>query len=77
MEWISVEAELPEDRQFVIVSGGIAYHGRDGRWMTATGCDLPGRPIQWEVTHWMPLPDPPNSRDAERVPGTDLDNQLP
>ena len=58
--WISVEDELPEDNTTVIVSGGIAYI-RKGDWYTLTGERYPGKLIHWEhgVTHWQPLPPPP------------------
>jgi hypothetical protein len=58
MEWISVEDELPDFGETVIVSGGIAYL-TDGVWYSATGeanGEANGRIIQWKVTHWMPLP---------------------
>ena len=60
-EWISVEDQLPVYDETVIVAGGIAYRRilDDGRWYTLTSCDYPGKPIQWDVTHWMPLPDGP------------------
>jgi len=55
--WISVEDRLPEENEIVIVSGGIACL-LGGVWHSQTGIDT-GRPIQWELTHWMPLPDAP------------------
>ena len=65
-EWISVEDRLPEDNVYVIVKGGIAYYRRGkgryavcGEWWTLTGERFPGRIIQWQVNHWMPLPTPP------------------
>ncbi len=57
-DWISVEDKLPDENTNVIVDGGIAYY-RKGLWMTLTGELFPGKPIQWIVTHWMPLPEPP------------------
>ncbi len=57
-EWISVEQELPPSADMVIVPGGIArYYAKQGGWYSYTACE--GRPIQWDVTHWMPLPVPP------------------
>jgi len=56
-EWISVKDRLPGDYA-VLVSGGVAYYA-DGVWYTVTGFTYPGVPIRWEVTHWMPLPEPP------------------
>ena len=57
-EWVSVEDGLPEEKQRVIVRcervgtsvGWILW----GRWMTDIG------PHAGDVTHWMPLPAPPD-----------------
>lgn len=57
-EWVSVEDRLPEEKQRVIVRcervgtsvGWILW----GRWMTDIG------PHAGDVTHWMPLPAPPD-----------------
>ena len=62
-EWVSVEERLPEEKQRVIVRcervgtsvGWILW----GRWMTDIG------PHAGDVTHWMPLPTPPDSRPPE------------
>lgn len=59
-EWVSVEERLPEEKQRVIVRcervgtsvGWILW----GRWMTDIG------PHAGDVTHWMPLPAPPDRR---------------
>jgi hypothetical protein len=51
--WQPIET-APKDK-VIIVSGGIA-HWRNGEWWTLTGEQWPGRPIEWEVKHWMPLP---------------------
>ena len=65
-KWISVEDELPESwsgfaSKLVLVHGGVArYDHRQERWITVTEEAYPGRPIEWEVTHWMPLPQSPN-----------------
>ena len=56
-EWVRVEERLPEEKQRVIVRcervgtsvGWILW----GRWMTDIG------PHAGDVTHWMPLPEPP------------------
>lgn len=63
MRWIPVEERLPEEKQRVIVRcervgtsvGWILW----GRWMTDIG------PHAGDVTHWMPLPEPPDSRPPE------------
>jgi hypothetical protein len=60
-EWISVKDDMPRAGVVVIVEGGIAYHSpARGCWMTLTAEQYPGKEIQWPVTHWMPLPDPPS-----------------
>lgn len=59
-KWISVKDSLPNTPKLVFVHGGVAYCN-DGKWFTITGETWPGRIIQWPVTHWMPLPDPPES----------------
>jgi hypothetical protein len=61
MEWISVEDKMPEPDRLVIVKGGVAVFRKWGVWITMTGRDS-GKPIQWDVTHWMPLPEPPEDR---------------
>ena len=68
MEWKPIDS-APKDGTVVIVPGGIAHwrvspspidqmKNVEG-WWTLTGEEYPGRPIEWEVTHWMPLPSPP------------------
>ena len=62
-EWVSVEESLPEEKQRVIVRcervgtsvGWILW----GNWMTDIG------PGAGKVTHWMPLPAPPDRRPPE------------
>ena len=56
--WVSVEERLPEPTYCVLVyttdySIEVAARGRDGEWMS------------YEVTHWMPLPVPPDRRPPE------------
>lgn len=62
-EWVSVEERLPKEKQRVIVRcervgtsvGWILW----GNWMTDIG------PGAGKVTHWMPLPAPPDRRPPE------------
>ena len=62
-EWIPVKVRLPEEKQRVIVRcervgtsvGWILW----GNWMTDIG------PGAGKVTHWMPLPAPPDRRPPE------------
>lgn len=58
-QWVETSERLPELAQNVVVDGGIGYLGLEGVWYSETGAGY-GLPIQWEVTHWMPLPSPPN-----------------
>lgn len=57
-EWVSVEESLPEPTYCVLVyttdhSVEVDARGGDGEWM------------MYEVTHWMPLPAPPDRRPPE------------
>ena len=60
-EWVRVEERLPEEKQRVIVRcehvgtsvGWILW----GKWMTDIG------PHAGDVTHWMPLPAPPEKEE--------------
>ena len=64
-EWISVKDKLPDDDTIVLVyapqSGEPArpgyHHGDEWRWETSD-C------IEYDVTHWMPMPEPPEVTDA-------------
>jgi hypothetical protein len=63
-EWISVEDRLPEEDKDVLVFGYyheafqtlICHYRTDfkGQWFTSVA----GQQV-YEVTHWMPLPQPP------------------
>jgi len=60
MEWISVKDRLPSDEQDVIVT--------DGKNVLQTFYAIYDSGISWgtsrwvgEITHWMPLPEPPQS----------------
>lgn len=59
MKWIKCSDELPPFGQTVIVEGGVAVFGPEG-WRSVTGIPYPGRIIEWRVSNWMPLPDPPS-----------------
>lgn len=58
--WVAVEHKAPPTGLCVLVDGGCAYFdGTD--WRTLMGAN-PHRKIQWAVTHWQPLPAPPEGR---------------
>lgn len=66
-EWISVKDRMPERNELVLVcaastarGGKIRFVGAyDGFWFLQTAADTIGLTIQYDVTHWMPLPEPP------------------
>ena len=69
MNWISVKDRLPENMQTVIyrlsvptVKGPtwkIDYGEWDANEQSFFGEFFDYRDLQWDVTHWMPLPDMP------------------
>ncbi len=55
-EWISIDERLPDDYEDVIAgnSYGVNFAWYDGEsWL------FPGDSVHGEVTHWQPLPEPP------------------
>ena len=68
-EWVSVEERLPVEAKKVLCFLGLSsgmmvetgyYMGDDGWYYT--GIEAPHHGI---VTHWMPLPEPPDRRPLE------------
>jgi hypothetical protein len=59
MKWISVEDRLPAFGEVVLVQGGVALLRGNGNWYTGMEEPLFTRIINWKVTHWRPLPEPP------------------
>jgi Protein of unknown function (DUF551). len=65
VKWISVKERLPEIGDIVLVYYRRGdYRGADimryiGRWLTVD-------PLV-EVTHWMPLPEPPKESGREKT----------
>jgi Lar family restriction alleviation protein len=53
--WVSVGERMPEPHSPVIVDGGCAYYEGNGKWHSL----MSRSEIQWEVTHWQPLPPSP------------------
>jgi hypothetical protein len=63
-KWVSVDERLPELGRTVFVHGGVGYYDYNKEeWVTLTGEAWPGRRIEWNVTHWMPLPTPPEGEE--------------
>lgn len=59
--WISVKEQLPEEQKDVLV-----YLKRGG---CAVDYFIPSRNDKWgykDVTHWMPLPEPPDVREVRQ-----------
>ena len=54
-EWISVDERLPEKGQGILVvwEGQVTSFIAPGGWMGKY------------ITHWMPLPDPPQQENSE------------
>ena len=60
-KWISVDERLPDERVLVLVSGfegqvGVAHYAK-GVWYTPEPQIVCGT----DVTHWMPIPNPPQT----------------
>ncbi len=62
-DWRITEFNKPLNGQIVIVRGGVAQY-RNRIFYTGMECPQFARPIQWTVTHWMPLPQPPAESPA-------------
>ena len=65
-EWISVEDRLPDEDGEYLTYDGIIYYLLDfnaslGLWNVSTDISTAIR----DVTHWMPLPQPPKMKGAE------------
>lgn len=72
MEWISVEDQLPEAYEGVIFA--FRFHGQmvttyglwnGSRWIDTSAPDYENDPPidPSDVTHWMPLPEPPETNE--------------
>lgn len=61
-DWISIEEQLPKPLQRVIVFDRDGFGALSGR-MSRTGLWYLEGDIDTsaDITHWMPLPDPPNT----------------
>ena len=66
-EWISVEERLPEESGYTIVfcADGELRHVTFAKYQkTQKRWDLTGARSYWRVTHWMPLPEPPEGEST-------------
>lgn len=63
-EWISVKDRLPRCGDRVIMTDGVfvceAFLSISGKWKR-NGIDW----IESEITHWMPMPEPPEMEKTE------------
>jgi len=62
MRWTNVKDKLPEPRSHVLAfTDDYCYYTAyyDGYWY------LTGEPEAYEVTYWMPLPEPPRTAQIE------------
>ena len=77
-QWISVKERLPKHTATYLVSVGVNYGGEGEHPEVMTALFRPWNPdffieydrsirgpIVGEVTHWMPLPNPPHERKEE------------
>ena len=76
-EWVSVEDRLPEkeNTQVLMTDGECCYiSSRNNmvRFLDCEGIFIPGKAgAGVKVTHWMPLPEPPDRRPPEGEEGTE------
>ena len=66
MEWISVKDRLPNEKINCIVYYKHSYCDNDDYWAIGVSF-FDGNKFQigltYKVTHWMPLPSPPNTEE--------------
>ena len=56
--WISVEDEIPKRHKVVSLKGGEGvWNGK--QWRVISFDLIVDKPLQWPVTHWQTLTDPP------------------
>lgn len=63
--WISVDDALPEEFENVIVANKRGkIFDIDKAWWNGSGFARCGKPNYYKVTHWMPLPKPPEVKET-------------
>ena len=70
-DWIRCSERVPEVTQWCLcfADGAIAcraWNYENQRWEDWQGCQDPGLALQ-AITHWQPLPPPPDPVDEDRV----------
>ena len=71
-KWIPVTERLPEMRDdgfadaFLVTNGCVGHiaYFVDGEWIFTENGEMK-EPMFYDVTHWMPLPTPPNTEEFE------------
>lgn len=67
VEWVSVKERLPELGERVLFTEGVfvceGYVSQYNNWFRSNG--MKWDMFRTEVTHWMPLPAPPDRRPPE------------
>jgi hypothetical protein len=67
-EWINVKDRLPNIQMFVLtydpdfgINPGVMTRRNGSKWLLECYDDVgfDGRVSSYDVTHWMPLPEPP------------------
>jgi len=68
-EWISVDDRLPEIGTEALIRIPVCSHFnienstyKGDEVFVGAWCDRRGKGYSYTVTHWQPLPDPPNER---------------
>lgn len=66
MEWVSVERKLPENGTPVLIAAGhyvtLASWNSDEKRFQFTSREDAALISSNDITHWMPLPEPPKER---------------
>ncbi len=66
-EWISVKERLPEEFENVLVANRRGKHyDIDKAWWSGSGFSRCAKGSYRNVTHWMPLPEPPKEGGGEK-----------
>jgi len=62
-EWISVKDRLPKENEEVLAFSGFIFYALNVNHLYENGFfDLVEEIVYQNVTHWMPLPNPPEEK---------------